>query len=146
MEKDQETTHENKNWSFKTTTLRAGACLTICLLFVVEFQFDFSLYLHIFALTLFAIAIPLLTPIIVAGHWWNVSKDIGFEERLIKLSVSANIGALITILSVGLCLFSMHWFTGVMYVLSVIYSLYLFTHYLGLCPKVYESKTMDMIE
>jgi hypothetical protein len=146
MDVDDDSLNDEKNWSFKTTALRAGSCLTICFLFVVEFQFNFKSYLDIFSLTLFAIAIPVLIPIIVTGHWWRISKNIGFEERLAKLSISANIGGFITVLAVGLCFFSMHWLAGIMYVLSATYSLYLFIHYLGLCPAIFQSTILDMTD
>lgn len=120
---------------YETTALRCAGLVAASLLFIVEFQFDTKIILHLIALSMFSLSVPLLTFVILAANLWMAGERFEKSNKRFHFGPIHHFGAILTICAIGLCLFSLHWVSGVAYTIGCLFVVNNLGDLLGASPK-----------
>lgn len=106
----------------ETTAIRSAALVVTNLLFIVEFQFDTGKIIHLSALSLFSLSTPLLSFIVLAANFWKSGYKFENSIKNYHFGPIHNLGASLSIIAIGLCLFSYHWIPGLIFTAGCLYA------------------------
>jgi hypothetical protein len=109
---------------YKTTAYRTGALTATNILFIVEFRFDYSRFLRIVALCLFALSTPLMVPVVLAASWYSIGERFKTATRPLHFGPITNFAFLMSIIAIGIVLYTMHWSAALFYACGIGYTLY----------------------
>ena len=134
---------ETAQWAFKTTSIQASALLGTCLLFLVEFTFDTTQWIHLAALCLMAMAVPLFVPIVISMHYWHVDVFEKSDRDIGVLMKFATIASVMAVLAIGLAIFSISSWAGLAYGLGIVLACYCQLSFMNRCPTISEPKKIN---
>lgn len=143
MKRDQHQKDDDSKMAllYETTAIRTGALLATNVVFIAEFNFNTSKPLHILALSLFAASTPLLSIVILAANWWKAGERFSNPSKPYHFGPATNFGSLLTIVGVGLCIWSYSWIPCVLYSLGSVYALAVIARISGVAAKVSEESS-----
>lgn len=143
MEIEPQTTDNDKNMPllYESTAIRTGALLATNIVFIAEFGFNTLKPLHLIALSLFSLSTPLLAVVILAANWWKAGERFANSSKNYHFGPATNLASLLTIVGVGLCIWSYNWLPGLLYSTGCAYALSVFAVIGGVRAKIDNNST-----